>query len=143
MAYFVQENWIIILKSYQNKKLEQNLSHIITKLHILNESIIELATICLWDKIPSWHRDVVTTLSQRRCWRCHNVVARSKMRVVPTSVSNVVTTSFSDVIKMLPQRCCNVATLLSIGFLGHFTTDYSHFFPFNETWESYKSAKWH
>ena len=92
---------------------------------------------------PSWHSDVVTTLSQRRCWRCHNVVARSKMRVVPTSVSDVVTTSLSNVVKTLPQRCYNVATTLSIGLLGHFTTDYSDFFPFIETWESYKSAKWH
>ena len=39
------------------------------------------------------------------------------MRVVPTSVSNVVTTSLSDVIKTLPQRCCNVATTFSIGEL--------------------------
>ena len=92
---------------------------------------------------PSWHSDVVTTLSQRCCWRCHNVVARSKMRVVPTSVSDVVTTSLSNVVKTLPQRCCNVATTLSIGLLGHFTTDYSDFFPFIETWESYQSAKWY
>ena len=48
-------------------------------------------------------------------------------------VSNVVTTSLSDVIKTLPQGCCNVATTLSIGFPGHFTTDYSDFFPFIET----------
>ena len=57
--------------------------------------------------------NVVTTSSQRR-WHCHNVVTRSKMRVVPTSVSDVVTTSLSDVIKTLPQRCCNVATTFSI-----------------------------
>ena len=43
----------------------------------------------------------------------------------------------------LPQHCCNFATTLSIGFLGHFTTDYSGFFPFIETWKSYKSAKWY
>ena len=65
------------------------------------------------------------------------------MRVIPTSVSDVVTTSLSDVIKTLPQHYYNVATTLSIGFLGHFTTDYSDSFPFIETWESYKSAKWH
>ena len=92
---------------------------------------------------PSWHRHVVTTLSQRRCWRCHNVVTWSKMRIVPTSVSDVVTTSLSDVIKTLPQHCCNVATTFSIGFLGHFTTDYSDFFPFIEMWESYQSTKWY
>ena len=79
--------------------------------------------------IPNWHNDVVTTLSQR----CHNIVARSKMRVVPTSVSNVVTTLLSNVVKTLPQRCYNVATTLSIGLLGHFATDYSDFFPFIET----------
>ena len=43
----------------------------------------------------------------------------------------------------LSSCCYNVATTLSIGFLGHFTTDYSDFFLFIETWESYKSAKWH
>ena len=86
---------------------------------------------------PSWHSDVVTTLSQRRCWRCH-VVVRSKMRVVPTSVSNVVTTSLSNVAKTLPQRCYYVATTLSIGLLGHSTTDYSDFFPFIEAWKLQK-----
>ena len=94
-------------------------------------------------KQPSWHNDVATTLSQRRCWRCHNVSARSKMRFVPTSVSDVVTMSLSDVVKTWQQRCYNVATTLSIGFLGHFTTDYSDLFPFIETWENYKSAKRH
>ena len=62
---------------------------------------------------PSWHSDVVTTLSQRRCWRCHNVVARPKMRVVPTSVSDVVTTSLSNVVKTLPQRCYNIKHWIS------------------------------
>ena len=51
MAYFGQKNWLIKQKSYQNKKLEKNLSHIITKLHVLNKSIIELATIYSWDQI--------------------------------------------------------------------------------------------
>ena len=40
-----------------------------------------------------------------------------------------------DIVKTLPQRCCNVATTLSIGFLGHFITDYSDFFPVIEMWE--------
>ena len=70
--------------------------------------------------MPSWHSDVVTTLSQRHCWRCHNVKTRSKMKVVPMSFSDFATTSLSDVIKTLSQRCCNVATTFSIGFLGHF-----------------------
>ena len=77
--------------------------------------------------MPSWHS---------------NVVAWSKMRVVPRSVSDVVATSLFDVVKTLPQHCYNVATTSSIGFLGHFTTDYSDFFPFIEMRESYKSAKW-
>ena len=84
----------------------------------------------------------VVTTSQRRCWRCHNV-ARSKMRFVPTLVSYVVTKSLSDVVKKLPQLCCNLTTTLSIGFLGHFTTDYFDFFPFIKMWENYKCAKWH
>ena len=86
----------------------------------------------------------VNVLSQLAQRRCDNVVtaflltlsqrvAQSKMTVVPTSVSDVVTTLLSDVIKTLPQRCCNVTTTLSIGFLGHFTTEYSDFFPFIET----------
>ena len=41
----------------------------------------------------------------------------------------------------LPQRCCNGTATLSIGFLGHFTTDCSDFFPFIKTWTSYKSTK--
>ena len=88
--------------------------------------------------LPSWHSDVVTTLLKRRCWRCHNVAARSKMRVVLTSVSDVVTTSLSNVVKKLPQRCYNVTTTLSIALLCHFTTDYSDFFPFIETWKLHK-----
>ena len=75
----------------------------------------------------------LTQLAQRRC---HNFVARSKIRVVPTSVSDVVTTSLSDVIKTLPQRCCDVTTTLINGFLGHFATDYSDFFTFIESWKS-------
>ena len=54
-------------------------------------------------------------------------LVRAKMRVVPTSVSDVGTTSLADVIKTLPQRYYNVATILSIGFLDHFTTGYSDF----------------
>ena len=63
----------------------------------------------------------------------HNVVARSKMRAVPTSVFHVVTKQLSAVIKTLPRRCCNVPPTVSIGFLGHFTTGYSDYFPFIET----------
>ena len=92
--------------------------------------------------LPSWHSNVVTTLSQSRCWRCHSIVSQSKMRVVPKSVS-VAITSLLDVIKKLSERCYNVATTLNIGFLGHFTTDYPDFFPFIKTWESYKSVMWH
>ena len=92
---------------------------------------------------PSWNSDVVTTLPQRRCWRCHNVVARLKMRNVPTSVSDVVTTSLSNVAKTLTQRWFNVATRLSTGFLGLFDEDYSDLFPFIKTRDSYKIAKWH
>ena len=104
--------------------------------------VLRIPTSPLFYRIPAG----TATLSQR----CHNVVVdvvttlwHGRKWVVPTSVYDVVTTSLSDVIKTLPQRCCNVATTFSIGFLGHFTTDYSDFFPFIETWESYKSAKWH
>ena len=64
---------------------------------------------------------MVSQLAQRRC---HNVAARSKMRVVPTSVSNVVTTSLSDVVKKMPQSCYNVATTLSFGLLRNILISY-------------------
>ena len=73
---------------------------------------------------------ITAQLAQRRCDNV--VVAQSKMRVVPTSVSDVATMSLSDVVKTLSQRYYNVATTLNIGLPGHFTTDYSNFFPFIE-----------
>ena len=62
------------------------------------------------------------------------------MRVVATSVSIVVTMLLSDVVQTLSQRCFNVATTLSIGFLGHFISDNSDFCPAMEMCESYKST---
>ena len=46
-TYFVQKKLNNQTEELSDKKLEQNLSHIITKLDILNKSIIELATIYL------------------------------------------------------------------------------------------------
>ena len=81
------------------------------KLHkILDENLWVSSEIKMF---PSWHSDVVTTLSQHYWWRCHNIVARSKVRVVPTSVSDVMTTPQSDIVKTFPQRCYNVATRLT------------------------------
>ena len=76
----------------------------------------------LLKKLSLWSFKVmnVSGFAQLEQRRCHNVVARSKIRVVPTSLSDVVTTSLSDVAKTLPKRCYNVATTLSIGYLGHF-----------------------
>ena len=51
------------------------------------------------------------------------------MRVVATPVSKILTTSVFDVVKTLLQRQCNVATTLTVGILGHFTTNYSDSFP--------------
>ena len=51
--------------------------------------------------MPSWHSDVV---------------AWSKMRVVPRSVSDVVATSLFDVVKTLPQRCHNIKHWISRPF---------------------------
>ena len=56
------------------------------------------------------------------CWPCHDVVTRSKMSCADVG-SDVMTTLLSDVIKTLSQRCCNVVSIFSIGFLGYFTTD--------------------
>ena len=51
------------------------------------------------------------------------------MRVVATSVSGIVTTLLSDVVKTMPQRSYNVTTTLTIWFVNHFITDNSDFFP--------------
>ena len=66
----------------------------------------------------------MTSLSQRRSWRCHNVVARLEMRVVPMSVSDIVTTSLSSVVKTLPQRCYNVTT--AVTFSCNVSWNYKH-----------------
>ena len=66
--------------------------------------------------LPSWHSDVVTTLSQHRCWRCHNIMGHSKMRVVPKSVSDVAITSLFDVIKKFSQRRHNIKHSISRPF---------------------------
>ena len=105
------------------------------KLWILFAMTIELLKHKLWQmlaQLAQWrHRHNVTT----------SLLTQSKTRVVPTSVSDVVITSLSNVIKTFPQRCCNVATAFNIGFLGQFTTGYCDFFRFIETWESYQNAK--
>ena len=72
--------------------------------------------------------NVVTTLWHGRKWKLYR-------RQFPTLWQNRP--------PMFPQCCYNVAATLCIGFLGHFTTDYSDFFPFIETWQSYRCAKWH
>ena len=80
------------------------------------------------------------TLSQCCGWRCHNVVAWSKMKAGATSISNNGKTSLSDVVKTLPLRYHNVTITLSTWFLGHFITDNPDFFPAIKTWENYKST---
>ena len=78
---------------------------------------------------PSWTSGVVATLWHRWGWHCHNLVARSKIRVVATQLSKIFTTSVFHVFRTLLQRLCTIATTLTIGFLSHFTTDYSDSFP--------------
>ena len=80
---------------------------------------------------------LLTQLAQRRC---DNVATTSLLTLsqrcgtVENESCTDVVTSLSNVVKTLPQRCYNVATTLSIGLvLGHFTMDYSDFFPFTET----------
>ena len=77
----------------------------------------------------SWTSGVVATLWHRWGWHCHNLVARSKIRVVATQLSKIFTTSVFHVFRTLLQRLCTIATTLTIGFLSHFTTDYSDSFP--------------
>ena len=118
------------------------MAHLLLRLRktSLDINIKRVETESLQSNKPSWHSEIVTTLLQRRGWRCQNVVAQSKIRVVAMSVSDVVTTSLSKYVKTLPQRCYNVATTLSIWFLRHFITDNSDFFATIETWEGYKST---
>ena len=68
----------------------------------------------------------LASFSQLAQRRCDNVVttsrltARSKMRVVATSVSDVVTMSLYEVAKTLPQSCYNVTTTSTNGCVGAF-----------------------
>ena len=60
---------------------------------------------------PSWHRHVVTTLSQRRCWRCHNVVTvenESWAYVGFRHCDNVVLRRYQDVASTLLQCRHNI-----------------------------------
>ena len=85
----------------------------------MNWWALNLLCKAMWQRTQcnsSWRNDVVRTLPQRRCWRCHNVVARSKMRMVPTSVSDVVTMSLSDVVKTLLQRRHNIKHWITRSF---------------------------
>ena len=89
-------------------------------------------TVTLWQHCRNVVADVVTALCHGQKWvLCRRQFPKLWQRRCPTFV------------KTLPQRCCNVTTTLSIGFRGHFITDYSDFFRVIETWESSKSSKWH
>ena len=88
-------------------------------------------TVKLNDKKQRYHNvvvDIVTTLWHGQKWEMY-------WRRFPTLWHRRSAT--------LWRRCHNVSTRFSIGFLGQFTTCYSDFFPFIETWESYQSAKWY
>ena len=67
--------------------------------------------------LPSWHSDVVTTLLQRRCWRCHNVAARSKMTVVSFwRCDNVALQRCQEVASTLLQRRHNIKHCITLPF---------------------------
>ena len=82
------------------------------------------------EKFAIWR--YLTSRSPKICpnWGFHNVVAWSKMRVVPTSVF--------DVDKTLLQCRYNIKHCISRPLRTILI-----FFSFIETWESYKIAKWH
>ena len=118
-----------------------NWSNVLSKfLHFTNYHVqVEID----WKESQSWcwiGTRKPTQLAQRRC---DNVVTTSLLTLSQRcgSVENESCTNVGPT--TLPQRCYNVDTTLSIGFLGHFTTDYFDLFPFIETRESYKIAKWH
>ena len=109
--FFLEKWWsLVTLELNSITCLSKMLPHKKNLHKILDENLWVSSEIKMF---PSWHSDVVTTLSQHYWWRCHNIVARSKVRVVPTSVSDVMTTPQSDIVKTLPQRCYNVATRLT------------------------------
>ena len=81
-------------------------------------------TATLWQRCLNVVVDVDTTLWHGRKWELYR-------RQFPTLWQRRSPT--------LSRRCYNVATTLSIGLvLGHFTMDYSDFFPFTETWKLQK-----
>ena len=85
--------------------------------------VFPAGTATLWQRCHNVAVDVVTTLWQGRKWELY------WWRQFPTLWQRRPPT--------LPRCCYNVATTWSIGFLSHFTTEDSDFFPFIETWESY------
>lgn len=61
---------------------------------------------------PSRHKDIVTTSSQRRTIGCIDIVSSLEMKVLPTSVDNVVATLKSDIVVTLWERNANVVATL-------------------------------
>ena len=84
--------------------------------------VFPAGTATLWHHCNNVAVDVVTTLWHGRKWELYwRQFLTLWQRRPPT----------------LPRCCYNVATTWSTGFLSHFTTEDSDFFPFIETWESY------
>ena len=84
--------------------------------------VFPAGTATLWHRCNNVAVDVVTTLWHGRKWELYwRQFLTLWQRRPPT----------------LPRCCYNVATTWSTGFLSHFTTEDSDFFPFIETWESY------
>ena len=88
-------------------------------------------------KIPFFQKDTPkkapTQLAQ---WRCHNVV--TTLLLTFSRCDTVKNESCADVgfrrcDNVALRRYQDIATTLSIGFLGYFTTDYSGSFPFIKT----------
>ena len=72
--------------------------------------------------VLSKHKIVVTTLSQLRTFGRIDAVSSLEMKVLPTSVDNVVATLKSDVVATLCQRISNVVTTLQSNFTKCLTT---------------------
>ena len=86
------------------------------------------------ENLPSWHNDVVSTLSQRG----GTVKNESCTEAGFQRCDSVAIRRYQDGTITLLQRRHNIKHWICRPFYYRL-----FWFPFIETWESYKSAKWH
>ena len=99
--------------------------------------VMDLIMICFcerklkWVLLPKKHKNVVITLSQPRMIGFIDIVRSLEMKVLPTSVDNVVATLRRDVVATFWQSSANVVTTLqSRYFTKCLKTSFQHFVNF-------------